>query len=312
MKDVKEVGLWHIKKIMNINFDKPTQFWHHRDGWKSATQALTSIHDPNGIKLYDWADRIFKDNTTINHPWCGFLHNVLTYPKEYPEKYTKRIFPLSELVKKDFFQNSIKNCFGLYTLSRHTAEFLKRTTDANIISFTHPTQTDNPQFSWEKYNKLKKVVTIGQWLRKYHSIYKIESKNHKKILLKINAFENDYKEMKNYTSNKNDVIILPYLCNHDYDELLSNSIVFLDLYDCAACNVIIECISRNTPILINILPGIVEYLGPNYPLYYETLEQASIKLQNEETILNAHLYLKKINKNKFNSNYFLSEFLSKI
>ena len=297
--------------MIQINYEKPTVFGHHRDGWAAATRELQKIHNPYGVKLYDWADRVFKDNVTIDHPWCGFLHNVLSYPKEYPQKYTGRIYPISQLVQKKFFQQSLKKCEGLYTLSKHVAGFLERTTDTRVVSFTHPTAKADKLFDCEAYQQFdKKVVTIGQWLRKYHSIYHLET-THKKMMLRIDAFCLDYKEMQNYTSGKNDVTILPYLSNQEYDNLLSNCVVFLDLYDCSACNVVLECIARTTPILINILPGTVEHLGPNYPLYYENLEEASQKLQDETIVLKAHNYIKNMDKTKIDPAHFLNDFMSR-
>ena len=64
------------------------------------------------------------------------------------------------------------------------------------------------------------------------------------------------------------------ISNADYDRLLSENIVFVELHDANANNAIIECIARATPLLINPLPAVVEYLGRDYPLYYSSLEEA--------------------------------------
>jgi hypothetical protein len=45
----------------------------------------------------------------------------------------------------------------------------------------------------------------------------------------------------------------------------------MDLYDATSNNAIVECIIRNTPIIVNKLPGVVDYLGENYPLYFNIL-----------------------------------------
>jgi hypothetical protein len=65
----------------------------------------------------------------------------------------------------------------------------------------------------------------------------------------------------------------------EYDALLENSVVFLKLRDAPADTTVVECIARNTPILINRLPGVVEYLGEDYPFYYSSLDEAEAKLQ---------------------------------
>jgi hypothetical protein len=84
---------------------------------------------------------------------------------------------------------------------------------------------------------------------------------------------------------------LARLSNEDYDELLSKNIVFLKLFDSSCNNAIIECIARATPVLVNRIEPVEEYLGKNYPLYYETLEQASLMLQNMQLLERAHQYL---------------------
>ena len=57
------------------------------------------------------------------------------------------------------------------------------------------------------------------------------------------------------------VKIIDKLSNEDYDNLLTKNIVFIKLVDASAVNTIIECIVRNTPIIVNRLPATEELLG---------------------------------------------------
>ena len=77
-----------------------------------------------------------------------------------------------------------------------------------------------------------------------------------------------------------------------YDALLAENIAFLQLYDAGANNTVVECIARATPLLVNPLPAIVEYLGPNYPFYYESLAEAADKAMDLDLIERTHLYLR--------------------
>jgi len=85
--------------------------------------------------------------------------------------------------------------------------------------------------------------------------------------------------------------------------------VFLDLIDVSACNTLIECIVRNTPIVINRLPAIVEYLGEDYPLYYNTLEEATSLINDDRKILEAYRYLKTKDKEFLKMETFMKKFL---
>ena len=100
-----------------------------------------------------------------------------------------------------------------------------------------------------------------------------------------------------------------YLKNEDYDDLLMQNIVYLDLYDTSANNVIVECIVRNTPILINPLPGVKEYLGEDYPLYFNDRSEAGKKADDLGLIRAAYKYLQNHPiKEKLTLEYFVKSF----
>lgn len=99
---------------------------------------------------------------------------------------------------------------------------------------------------------------------------------------------------------------LEHQSDEDYDKLLTENIIFLDLIDAAAVNTIIECIVRRTPIIVNKIPGTLALLGEAYPLYYENIAEIS-ELLKEERISNAHKYLKKLDIKRFRISFFLNQ-----
>ena len=80
-----------------------------------------------------------------------------------------------------------------------------------------------------------------------------------------------------------------------YDRLMSENLVFLELLDASATNTIVECIARNTPVLVNRLPGPEFYLGPDYPLFYDDIAEVEALL-TPERILAAHRHLQALPK----------------
>jgi hypothetical protein len=108
------------------------------------------------------------------------------------------------------------------------------------------------------------------------------------------------------------VKVLEHLTNDEYDELLSSNIGFMNLYDASASNGVIECMARNTPLLINPLPPVVEYLGKNYPLYYQTMREAADKLSDPELLKKGYYYLKNLDKKILSMNYFLEQIILNI
>lgn len=109
------------------------------------------------------------------------------------------------------------------------------------------------------------------------------------------------------------VEVMNKLNDDDYDELLSKNIVFLDMIDAAAVNSIIECIVRNTPVLVNRITGTEELLGHNYPLFYNANDCPLSLLSKLDycNILSAVKYLSKKNKDEYKLSYFLHEFSNK-
>jgi len=103
------------------------------------------------------------------------------------------------------------------------------------------------------------------------------------------------------------VTVLDTLENEDYDTLLSQNIVFLDLVDASAVNTIVECITRCTPLLVNPLPAVVELLGKDYPFYYNDLSEANYKASFLPCIKDTFEYLSKLDKSKFTIEYFIND-----
>ena len=74
-------------------------------------------------------------------------------------------------------------------------------------------------------------------------------------------------------------------------KLCQSQLSFWYLYDSIANNAILECISRQTPILVNPLDSVVEYLGKDYPFYYYSLDEAVEKLEDDDLLQETSGYL---------------------
>jgi hypothetical protein len=171
-----------------------------------------------------------------------------------------------------------------------------------------------------KKNSKKQLIQIGQQLRKISSIYRIKNKTHSKLWLTGNKDLNHSKSMldrelsfyKMDNKRLNKVEMKYTKTFREYDNYLSKNIVFIDLFDAAANNSILECIIRNTPVIVNKIPGVVFYLGENYPLYFSNLQEVDEILKNEELILKAHEYLKNMDKTELTIEYFKNDLVTEI
>jgi hypothetical protein len=129
---------------------------------------------------------------------------------------------------------------------------------------------------------------------------------------------NWYKEFYSDVSEKvKSVDFIHYLENDQYDKLLTQNIVYINLVDASAVNTVIECVVRNTPIIVNKHPAVVEILGDDYPLYLKTdannynkiNSDFSGMLRDATRIKRAHLHLKKLEKTSLSVEYFTGELI---
>lgn len=110
------------------------------------------------------------------------------------------------------------------------------------------------------------------------------------------------------TYNHSSVRVIDKLSNNDYDNLLAENIIFLSLVDCSAVNTVIECIVRNTPLIVNRHPAIEELLGTDYPGFYTTLEEAGAMSVSYSAIEKMHNHMKMLDKSRYKLENFIMDF----
>ena len=77
---------------------------------------------------------------------------------------------------------------------------------------------------------------------------------------------------RNITLNSHGVnLVRKFLNNEQYTDQLTSTIGFSFYYDCSASNSVLEHIMSHSPLVVNKIPPIVEYLGEDYPMYYENI-----------------------------------------
>jgi tetratricopeptide (TPR) repeat protein len=336
-----------------INLYRQKTFLSHRSGWEYALRSLRPLHNSQGIlfdgfiennfawrheqegvrpshvldqmektgKFSHWATSEEKGITPYRRPWIGILHN----PQGMPRWFHYRESPQA-IMSKTIWKDSLAHCIGLFTFSEYHARWLRKETGKPVERLIHPTEIPELQFDFDKFlnNHSKKIIQIGWWLRKLHSIYLLpipQNNPHKyeKIhlipmfsgnalthiheLMHLERKEEPIHIAQGMPCNTREIV---HVTDRDYDELLSENIVFIELYDANANNAVIECLARTTPILINPLPAVKEYLGDEYPLYYDSLDEAADKALDLPLISEAHQYLKTLEtRNMLDGNWFL-------
>jgi hypothetical protein len=295
---VNSIDRWP-KKLFLEGLSK--SFGQHRNSFKRLIEALRPLHnEAGGIRFIPFIERYFAwgadegeaastNPKPILQDWIGILHVPFDAPKWFEYSTSPEYIFTTELWRKSF-----PYCRGIICLTKDLERDLQFWyPDLPTLAVKFPTELDVICFDSVAYMKNPKIVQAGDWLRRLQFIYEINAPMHQKVFLKklhtdhwlnrekdiIGDFRGDFVKVMNYVSNE------------EYDHLLASSVVAIWLYGSAANNIVCECISRRTPLLVNPLPSVVEYLGREYPLYITKREEASKIINNHRLIKITHDYL---------------------
>ena len=280
----------------------------HRWGWNGVSRLIAKhFHDANAEVMLDaMIEHTFNvgrgkkmDFTRFPHmkkKWINMFHNPCTSLGSLETRWEQNIF---SLYANKHYRAFMENCIGLITLSKSAAIKTKNSLkhldiDLPVGFVHHPSAECDVKFKFSSFRR--QVIHIGWWLRNFDSFFRLKTK-YKKIVLQgpgeygMDSYYNSKAKLKTRHEQNCTHLSNGYLSNKQYDEIMSKSVVFLDLYDSIANNAILECISRQTPILVNPVDSVVEYLGKDYPFYYYSLDEAAEKLEDDDLLQETSEYL---------------------
>jgi len=310
---------------MRVNIDYIDQFdmdGLHRSGWGYVVSSIhksgmTTLH-PEAIYCDLYVDRTFHWNYKANkmagiavvpyqRPWIGFIHHT-THTSYTP-------YHVGALFQNADFMESLKWCRGLIVMTQSMRVRLEKllatlhATPIQVHVLYHPTEMLSKErcFSMKRFtaNPQRRIIQVGAWYRDISAIFRLDlyanPLGYTKTALVGKKMEGYYAK---YMATGN-IAMMPMVENEEYDRLLSENILFIKLVDASAVNTVIEAIVRNTPLLINRIAPVVEYLGGDYPFYYETLDEASRKASSFDHVQKAYHYLKHMDKKNLRMETFL-------
>ena len=223
-----------------------------REIYNKKYKIITFIHNPPFKK---WYNNDYKKN----------IKNQIIYNDEHTNE---------SLMKRIEHYKLTDNIIYFYTLTNYHKEYIYNKYPHfhnKLITISHPIEITGKEkcFNFSLFLSKKKIVHIGWWLRNFKTFIDFKQpEDFKKIIQIKNDFLNEWNNISSVYNLKN-IKIMGELNNNDYEKIFTNSCIFIDLEDTCANNVILECIKFNTPIIVNKNPSIIEYLGPDYPLYFK-------------------------------------------
>lgn len=312
----------NLIKSLKLYDNKYVLSTEHRGGWKSIINNLYEnkvLNSNSDIYLIDLPVRTFiHKKEIIKNNFYMIIHETINIKPNVGYKYN-----ISKIINSKYFLDSADKCLGIITFSEicknNIIVHLKQNNKSiPVISIKHPVECKNIKyFNIENFviNDYTKIILLGSQLRQYYNIYTLKT-NKKKLFFpgtkryveeKINDVKTQLQEHNiNYDNN---IFPCKYYKNFDeYDNALVSNIIIIDLIDANANNSVTECIIRNLPFFVNKIPSVIEYLGEDYPMYFNSKEDLEKKLNNNNELMilykNTYNYLKSIKKNDLTLDYF--------
>ena len=285
---------------------------YHRSGWPRVVSHLSKFDSNDGILVDDFVEQNFCYNPSPNiykEPWIGIFHHP-----PFPPAFSNKREWMSEFLTSPAFLESKKWLKLAIVLSEYHRKELIKYVDCPVVVILHPVEGNFEEWNYSNWhhNRQKQLVQVGRYLRNTQLVNQIPHiEGVSKIRLVTNnewSAKYDLDVLKHWKSIGgrhfyDESTDLPFIPASGYDKLLASNIVVMELFDASATNGVLDCIIRNTPIIVNRHPAVVEYLGDKYPLYFNDPEEipALVKRVSE-----GHNYLKSMDKSRLTMEYFSS------
>lgn len=292
----------------------------HRSGWPYAFKHLTTIVGDDGILFDDFIEQTFcytHNPKPYTQPWVGVFHHP-----PHPPTFSNSQEALKLMFEKNCaFKASLPHLKMAITLSEHLAEFLQPRLDCPVVNLKHPIELSLNTWCPRRYetNCQKKLVQVGFYMRNTQLMHQFPDVRHfiklKPHLSKDWMVEWDNRVRVHWdrlgirTTFKTDVLPYKFCTPSQYDRLLAENVVLMEFFDLSAANGILDCIARNTPIITNRHPATIEYLGKDYPLFFDHPQQIPGLLHK---VPEAHEHLKSMCKAWTRGEHFTSRIVEEL
>ena len=292
IKETDELKESNRNKI--IDYYKTTT---HCYGWKNIMETLKSKFNTelliiDNIENYFLVDKMLS----LNKPWFGFIHQPLNIPKLLKKNYLQ----IETLLNNSNFIESLDYCKGIisfsYNISKELSLELKNT---NIYYFYHPIsipQNISNNFLNENTIEIDRIIDnnsiifLGQHLRRNYLMFRFPNYKIKWLYGLNKKYLESKKNLVNYECriyntkyNWNNIDIDYYDNENDYFTQLINNIIIISTYVSNANNSILDVISLKIPALIERKVEIEDYIGKDYPGFFN-LNELKYILNNKDKL----------------------------
>lgn len=250
----------------------------HRSGWPVALEHLAAVASNEGMLLDDFVEATFNHTRAKRprrEPWVGIFHHPVSVRSPRKRDFDDE---LRRLGNRRNWNRSRPSLCGAIALCGEVAREAEAWLGVPALALYIPTATDAPRWNADAALEKRRLLQAGTYLRNTQFIFQIAPAGWRRARLWYDAKWTNRQddELRNIRIRPDvcraDVELISYLDNAAYDRIMAESVVVNEFFGAAANNLVAECMVRGTPLLANRLPAIEEYVGRDYPLFYNSLD----------------------------------------
>eukprot|EP01084_Bolivina_argentea_P058524 106858_1 len=307
---------------------------HRKDSVFSMVNTYDNISQK--IMLVDCFEQwIFGEWGEINVPWLGITHFAYHPPDHIESKQH-----LKKLLEHPSFLHSLKYNVGIFVLAKDVKQALKNDNMNNIYNINvcnglHPITIESSASKYDPKIDLNAtfangvnghgIALLGQQYRRLSTIHRLWNiTNGSKYWMPGLEFKDQKNRLEKYLQNelqtenitRDENVEIKYIyASEEFDMFVKQNLVIVDVWAATANNAVLEAIALNAPFFIRKLDSTMEYIGNDYPLFFQTFNElrSMLILQENELkslLLKAHFYLKKMDKSHLTLDQFAESLLN--
>lgn len=297
---------------------KPQIIGHkiHRCGWPYVVNSMKKLDTGAGIVCDDFIEQTFCHGIPTpqilrEHPWVAITH---VPPKAVPPFSGPGFVDYDSCIPGG--AEAMQNLRGLCTMSHHMADRFRQVCDIPVHVIHYPTNTDVRQFDLQQYLRMPQLIHLGWFFKNLlllehipptpHILQKTYVRAQFPMTLETKIRKHCATRYSHRTRYK-DVKYMKRMTDSVYDVLLSQAVIAVEFVECGAATVIVEALARCTPILVNRHPALIEYLGSDYPMFFDDVKECP-DLLHPANVAKTYEYITAMDKSFLKIDNFTQQF----
>ena len=275
------------------------------------THIISEILDTRKIFFMDDISEYFSTTSNTQHnytKWIGYWNTNFHLDKN-----------IHELVNKKHFITGFENCIAIIVYHKKTCYYLqtyftKYNIKCKIKYIKMPCiKLEHETYSYDTYIN-QQIYYVGNITEDSISFFsKLNTSMHKNICVLYNENENENISGIIYKNNYKTFSVIHKSSRDEFIKTINGNVVFMNIHDNRDTDKIVLLIQHKIPVFINKTDSSIEYLGENYPLFYNSIEEFQMLLHDTKILNNmidrSRSYLQKMDITDLSFSYFNSEIM---